>query len=467
MALALRPLRLPAFPHLAVAYLVNELGNWLGEIALAVLIFDATGSPMATAGLFLAMQFLPALLVPPLVARLEVLQGRRSLPTLYLGEAAAFAALGLLADNFLLAAVLSLAALDGTLAASARSLTRASAAAVLAPAGLLREGNALLNVGFTAGAAAGPALAGVVIAGAGVQVALLADAGSFLLVALLLTAAQHLPRAAPEIGAWSGRLRRGVRYVRERLLLRRLLAAQALAFVFFAVVIPIEVVFAKQTLGAGDAGYGALLASWGVGMVAGSLLFAALRHVQLRVLLGASTLAIGCAYLVTGAAPTLLVACAASAVGGVGNGVQWVALMTAVQQLTRADYQARVISLLESLASAMPGLGFLIGGAIATLSSPRVSYAVAGAGVIGVGAVATVVLGRAEWGAEPAELTPYTSAELPGAAAPRLPSGGTLGVSEPTAPTQAAKTEQFEDLTRFARSHRANMALAAWRNERT
>ena len=53
-------------------------------------------------------------------------------------------------------------------------------------------------------------------------------------------------------------------------LLRRLLGAQALAFVFFAVVLPIEVVFAKDTLGAGDAGYGGLLASWGAGMVVGS-----------------------------------------------------------------------------------------------------------------------------------------------------------------------------------------------------
>ena len=57
--------------------------------------------------------------------------------------------------------------------------------------------------------------------------------------------------------------------------------------------IPIEVVFAKETLETGDAGYGALLASWGVGMVVGSLVFAALRKVPLRGLLGVSTLAIG------------------------------------------------------------------------------------------------------------------------------------------------------------------------------
>ena len=402
MASRLRPLRLPAFSHLALAYLVNELGNWLGEIALAIVIFDATGDPMATAALFVAMQFLPALLAPAVVARLELAGNRPSLTGLYLGEAAAFAGLALLAGDFALAPILALAALDGVLASTARSLTRASAAAVLTPAGLLREGNAVLNVGFTAGAAAGPAAAGLVVAGLGVQASLFADGASFIAVALLLATARGLPSARPDRAPWVARLREGVRYVRERPLLRRLLAAQAVAFVFFAIVIPIEVVFAKSTLDAGDAGYGALLASWGSGMLAGSFLFAALRQASLPRLLAASTLAIGLAYIVTGAAPTLAVACLASVAGGIGNGIQWVALMTTVQGLTRTSYQARVVSLLESLASAMPGLGFVVGGAVAALANPRVSYAVAGAGVIVVLALAALALRGTDWWAQAA-----------------------------------------------------------------
>jgi MFS family permease len=399
---ALRPLRLPGFRHLTGAYWVNELGNWLGEVALAVLVFNETGSPLAVAALFLAIQFLPAFVAPPIVARIEVFPSRRSLPALYFAEAGAFAALGLLSDSFLLAVIVALAAVDGALASAARALTRSTAGAILTPAGLLREGNALLNLGFTASAAIGPAVAGLLVAGAGVQVALFADAASFAVVALLLATASALPRPETEAGRWAERLRRGLRYVRDRPVLRRLLAAQGAAFVFFYVVIPIEVVFAKETLDAGDSGYGALLASWGAGMVAGSLLFAALRRRSLGALLGVSTLAIGCAYLGTGAAPTLLVACLASAVGGAGNGVQWVALMSAVQELTSTGYQARVIALLESIASAMPGLGFVIGGAVAAALSPRASYAVAGVGVLAVLALAAAALNRAGWrGDEP------------------------------------------------------------------
>jgi MFS family permease len=413
MPATLRPLRLPGFRNLAGAYLVNELGDWLGVIALAVLVFDQTGSALATAALFLATQFLPAVLAPPIVARIEVLHSRRSLPLLYAGEAAAFAALGLLAHDFVLGAVLAVAAIDGALAGSARALTRGAAGAVLSPRGLLREGNAILNVGFTAGAAIGPAIAGLVVAGAGARGALFADAASFLVVASLLAVARGLPRSELEDAGWKERLRNGLSYVRERPILRRLLGAQAAAFVFFSAVIPIEVVFAKQTLGAGDGGYGALLASWGAGMVAGSLMFAVVRRRSLSALLAVSTAAIGCAYLATAAAPTLLVACLASAVGGAGNGVQWVALVSAIQELTRTSYHARVISLLESLSSAMPGLGFVLGGAVATLLDPRATFAFAGAGVIVVLAIAAVSLRRADWGRQRTEPSPIPSEPTP------------------------------------------------------
>ena len=218
-----------------------------------------------------------------------------------------------------------------------------------------------------------------------------------------LATASGLPRAQAQAAGWLVRLRGAVAYVRQRRKLRLLIFGQAAAFMFATIVIPIEVVFAKQTLGAGDAGYGALLASWGVGMVIGGLAFAGLRNMSLPSLLAMGTLAIGFAYLATAAAPTLLIACGASAIGGTGNGVQWVGVMTAVQQLTGADFQARIISLLESIAKASPGLGFLLGGGITAIFNPRVSFAIAGVGVLGVLAVSSVLLARAGWWGEPVE----------------------------------------------------------------
>src|SRR5881397_593140 len=163
MRAALAPLRLPGFRPLALAYSVNELGNWLGEIALAVLVFDQTGSPLATAGLFIGMRFVPAIVGQGVVARLEVVGSKLGLPLIYATEGATFAVLAAIADNFVLAAVVALAALDGVLALSGRALARAATAAVLSPAGQLREGNALLNIGFTAAGAIGLLTAGLVV----------------------------------------------------------------------------------------------------------------------------------------------------------------------------------------------------------------------------------------------------------------------------------------------------------------
>jgi MFS family permease len=388
------PLRRPLFRRLAATYAVNELGDWMGIVALSVLVFDRTDSAFATAGLFLGTRFLPALLAPVLVAFVERPPPRFALPVIYCCEAAAFGALALLAGHFSLAAVIGLAAIDGALALSGRALTRAVVARLMEPAGELRAGNAVLNVAFTGGAAIGPALAGLVVAGFGVQSALLLDAASFYLMALILLTAGHLPEVEPDSSPVIARLRAGFAYIRSEPILGRLLTAQGGAFVFFAAVLPIEVIYAKETLGAGDTGYGLLLAAWGVGMVLGSLVFALAQRVSLSLLLFFSTLTVGFGYLGMAAAPTLGAACAAAVLGGVGNGVQWVSAISAVQELTSESMQARVMSVLESVGAAMPGVGFLLGGLIATSQSPRATFLVAGAGILVIVAVSVPLLGR-------------------------------------------------------------------------
>jgi MFS family permease len=391
----LKPLRRPLFRRLATTYAVNEIGDWMGIIALSVLVFDQTSSALATAVLFLGTRFLPAFFAPLLVARAERPPPRFSLPVLYGGEAAAFGALALLASpgSFSLAGVTALAAVDGCLALTGRSLTRAVVAALLEPAGELRAGNALLNVAFTGGAAVGPGLAGLLVAGFGVQTALLLDAASFYVIAWILLTAGPLPQAEPEPGRIRDRVRAGAAYLRERKILRLLLGAEGAAFVFFAAVLPVEVVYVKETLGSTDSGYGLMLASWGAGMVIGSLLFAAVRQKSLPSLLLFSTLAVGAGYLGLAAAPTLAVACLASVLGGVGNGIQWVTIVSAVQELTAPGMQARVMSVLESISAAMPGIGFLLGGLLAALLSPRATFLVAGFGVIAIVVVMAPLIG--------------------------------------------------------------------------
>jgi predicted MFS family arabinose efflux permease len=351
-------------------------------VALAVLVYAETGSAMATSALFIAGQFVPAFFAPALTARVDQLPLRAVLPALYLTEGAMFAGLAILSDSFLLVPVLILACLDGVLMLTARGLTRGAVNAVLTPRDLLREGNALLNVAFAASNVGGSALGGLLVSIFSVTTALWVDAVSFALIALVLVTTSRLPRAHSEPERFVARIQGGLRYVRESRPVRLLLTGQSIALILFTLVAPIEIVYARKTLGTDEAGFGLLLATWGAGVVVGSMLFVAVKRQSTRVLVLTSTLAIGIAYSGMAISRELWLACAFSVVGGAGNGIQWVAVMTALQETTPADLQARITGLLESLASAMTGVGFLLGGIITALFSPPTAFAVAGVGLV-------------------------------------------------------------------------------------
>jgi MFS family permease len=69
--------------------------------------------------------------------------------------------------------------------------------------------------------------------------------------------------------------------------------------------------------------------------------------------------------------------------------VQWVAVLTAVQEAVSDEFQARIVGLLESVGAAAPGIGFLLGGVLTHVWSPRVAFLVAGCGVLAVAVVMT------------------------------------------------------------------------------
>lgn len=389
-----RALRIRSFRVLAGAYTLNELGDWLATIALAVLVYDHTGDALATTALFISTKFLPSLFVPALTAHLERIPVARTLGALYVAEAIAFTGLALSASAFSLVVVCALAFADGTLAVTGRAVTRAASVALLEPAGVLREGNAALNVGFATMNVAGPAIAGVVVATGGSRLALVLAGALFLGLAALLLGTRGLPNGTTDDTPWRERLRGGAAYVWAHPVARPLIAAQAGLLVLFMLVAPIEVVYAKQTLRVGDGGFAALVTAWGAGLVIGSIVFARLRDRSLLAVAGVSTVAIGAAYLGMSAAPSLKLACAAAVVGGTGNGVQWVAVVTALQEAVDATMQARVAGFFEAVATAMPGIGFILGGTLTAAMSPRAAFAVAGAGVLLVVAAGAFLVHR-------------------------------------------------------------------------
>jgi hypothetical protein len=396
--------------RIVLAYTVNRLGTWLGYVALALGVFDHTHSALAVAGLLVASSLLPALIAPALVARIEATSRRGELAGLYAIEAVTTALLALLLVHFWLPGVLVLGAIDGTAALAANSLLRAAAARSgmedststdqlfegggkssdgdLAEIGA-RKANAALNIGFTATFAIGPGVAGLIVATAGGSAALLIDAATFLACGgLLLNLRPYVDEGARS--SVRSRLQAAWEHMHAVPKLRAILLTEAVAVIFFAAAPPVEVLYAKETLHAGDSGYGLLLAVWGAGTVIGSFIFARAVRRSLGPMLTGGTLLVGLAYLGWAAFPTLAIACAIAVIGGLGNGVQWAALISTVQKLTPSQLQGRMMSAVESIGAFCPALGFALGGTIAVLSSPRGAFLLAG----GAASAVTIVFLR-------------------------------------------------------------------------
>jgi predicted MFS family arabinose efflux permease len=381
-ALSLRPFR-----RLLLAYGVNATGNYLGEVALALLVFARTHDPLAVALLMVSAQLLPALVGPALVAALQGVASTRLLWRLHLAEAAIVATLVPLGARTPLVLVLAAAFADGALGLVARATLKSTVVAVARPRGLLAQGNALLNVAFAVAVSAGPAVAGLVVSAFGVGPALSIDALSFLCAAAALRVG--LPEVRVERTAFRSRLRAGFAHIREVPVLRQLFALDLSLAVVFALILPVEVVYVTDTLGASVEAYGVVLAAWGGGAIVGSVALARISALATRAVLLVALAVVAGSYVAMGASDSIALVAFFSLVGGIGNGIEGGVMLTLIQERTAERFQSSVNGLLESIHVGAPGVGFIIGGLLTAGFSTRATYLVAGcAGLLVIGVAA-------------------------------------------------------------------------------
>jgi hypothetical protein len=326
------------------------------------------------------------------------------LPWLYLLEAVLFGLLAVLAHSFSLAPVLVLTVLDGVISLTARPLARAAQVAVLAPAGVLRQGNALTNAAFSVCYMVAPGLAGVLVAAGGTVTALLIDCGVFVALAITIATDRRLPQPPAERTPVAGRARAALAYARGHAAVRTLLGLHAAAIVIFTITVPVEIVFATHDLHSGARGYGLLLSAWGAGAVAGSAVFVRWHRLPNRLLMALGAALLGGGLLIAGLAPTLAVAVGGIGLGGMGNGIYVVAARTALQEAVEERWMAMMMSFNESMLEALPGVGIVVGGALAALASARFALALAGGGGLVIAGVVWLALRPAQTGTPVAQV---------------------------------------------------------------
>jgi MFS family permease len=228
----------------------------------------------------------------------------------------------------------------------------------------------------------GPALGGIVVAVAGIEVAFVVTAVLFLWSAgfVLAVGAESRPAEAEEPGGFVSEAAAGFRTILSEPRLRLLVGLFAAQTFVDGALSVLVVVLALETLDLGAQGVGFLNSAGGIGGIAGGVLAAAL--VGRRRLAGDFGLGIviwGLPLVVVGLWPEPAVALVALAFVGAGNTIVDVAGDTLLQRAVPDDVLARAFAALDSVLLVTVGLGAIAAPVLVDATGTRVAVVVVGA----------------------------------------------------------------------------------------
>ena len=263
-----------------IGQFISLTGTWMQVVAVGWLVLELTGSAFAV-GLTSALGSLPILLFTlwggVLADRVHRRRALVLLQSLMLLDALALGVLTV-TGQVTVHWVMALAVLHGTSSAFEVPI-RQTYVMDLVGRDRLMNAIALNSSNFNLTRIVGPAVAGTVIATAGVAPCFFVNAASFLAVlgSLALMRGGDEPRSGTS-GAALAKFWEGVRYSLGLPGPRALLALTAVYSVFGVSFITMLPVYARGVLDTGATGYGGLMTAVGVGASAGALAMAAIGH---------------------------------------------------------------------------------------------------------------------------------------------------------------------------------------------
>jgi MFS family permease len=220
------PLGIPAYRRLWSADVISSLGDWAGRLALAVLVFERTGSP-AWAAAVTAVSLAGFVGLGQVLATFGDRHGRVSVMLVTdVVRAACF--LAMLIPGIPMGGLLALAFVAG-LASPPFEAARAAALPDLVPEARYGEALALSGMTFQFSLVAGYAFGGVLLGVVTPSGALAVNAGTFLVSAAILLSLRSSPAAAPATEQTSAvaSLRTAARHLLGDRMIRRAIALVA------------------------------------------------------------------------------------------------------------------------------------------------------------------------------------------------------------------------------------------------
>jgi MFS family permease len=369
------------FRSLFTAHILSIAGDQLARVALALLVFDRTGSAALTA-LTYALTFLPDLIGGPLLSGLADRYRRREL--MFVSDLARALLVGLMAIPGMSIIALAGLLIVVQLFASPFNAARAAVLPAVLDGDRFVVGQGIMNITYQFAQLAGYVGGGVLVRFTGTHVALAIDAATFLVSALLVRFGLADRPVPSGDGTETSRttlasLRQGTRLVWRDHKLRALVIIACVSG-FYVVAEGLAVPYADE-LGGGAIIAGLLFAAQPAGNVVGMLVLTRLVPPAARQRLLGPLAVAACAVLIGCLArPDVTVVVLLFVLSGAGAAYHTVASAAFVQAVPDAQ-RGQAFGLAVTSLRVSQGLGVVVAGAIADVLRP--SLVVGMAGVIG------------------------------------------------------------------------------------
>lgn len=373
---------------------LSALGDWLALVPLALHVEQTTGSGMAIALLYMAFWAPSVVLAGPAGLLADRHDPRRVLLVASIAQAAVAVAIAV-AFGGGIAVILILAMLLGIGSALSQPAEFALVPRVAGEARLALA-NGRVETARYAGFAAGPAVGGLLAAAGGLEIAMLVNAATFLVIGAAATVVRcpHMEFClVPE--PVEGRAWAGARFLVEDRVLAVVMTVALVSLLFMTTQWAASVFFIQGDLGLGDLGFGLLLSAWTVGMALGATLL------PRRVAHGLLAVGVLVAIAIQGlglAAPALLllpaVAAVAFFVGGLAHGTKNVLIRTLIHERVPGTLHGRAFAAYNALRNSAELVALLAGGLLVAALGARWTMLLAGAVPMAAGLVALAVTRR-------------------------------------------------------------------------
>ena len=383
--------------------LVSNIGTWMETVALSYYVADTTGKA-SWAAIVGAAGFIPSAILGPVGSAMSDRLHRGKVLMITNGLAAVIAAalaLWVGSGRATPAGIAVLSFLAGCVGAFGFPSFQ-TALPRLVPREHLVAAVGLSNAQWNLGRIIGPSLAGVAIAVGGITTALWCNAASFL-ATIIAVAVVRIGPSEGERRPIFGALADGIRFARTNPDMRRMVPLMICTIAIGSPFVAFVSQMATNVFGGDEKATSLLVASQGVGAVAGAftLGWSTNRWGLWRVMVTAIVAMCG-ALVVYGAAPYLWIAAIGLAGCGYGYGCAFTTFAGVAQTAATDEMRGRVLAVNTFVLGSLYPVGALVQGALADGLGLR--WVTAGSGVVLL--VALVALLVAIWRRSPAPSWP-------------------------------------------------------------